>query len=431
MKIVLINYYLRINDYPTKYSLAVLRLAEYLNSLGYEVDILPLSLKDVKVDEVVRNDLALKYDIVGISNYVWSEKITIELARVIREIDANIDVIIGGPAVNYIDLNDYEDEFFILGEGEEALANTVEYIVNGKVDDNFFDNNLNVFNKSNPDAVVVESDIKYINPLFTRFWDIDRDFLYYETSRGCCYKCGYCGFRNREKVVDFDLDFIKEEIIKIGELGFKNVFVVDANFGGSLERAKEILWYFLRFAPMAQLIIYLRPEFIDDEMIEIMSNVNLKEVRIGIQTVNDSVPSWVRANSMRHIIEQLPKLSLNNINWKAELIIGLPGDNFKGLEKSIGFVVDVLKPTEFCCYPLTLIKGTPMYDLVDNFDNDLWVKIDENSSVLEASTYTHEELLKMQEYAMQRMNSYLGNSKKLDNNVKKRNLKNNIYKDIT
>ena len=39
MKIALITYYLRMNDYPTKYSLAALRLGEYLNSSGIDVEV--------------------------------------------------------------------------------------------------------------------------------------------------------------------------------------------------------------------------------------------------------------------------------------------------------------------------------------------------------------------------------------------------------
>lgn len=165
----------------------------------------------------------------------------------------------------------------------------------------------------------------------------------------------------------------------------------------------------------------MRPEFIDDEFVEILKQANLKEIRIGIQTTNSNIPSWVRNNSIEYIINELPKLSMNNIPWKAELITGLPGDNLLGLKNSIDFVEEVLNPTEFCCYPLTIIKSTKMYELVDNFENDFWLKIDENNMAYESNSYTHDELLEMQQYAIFRMNNYLDkNYKKEDKILKKK-----------
>ena len=431
LKICLINYYLRMKDYPTRYSLSILRLGEYLNSLGIDVDILPIQLTSKDLEEIVTLKIKDKYDIVGISNYVWSKDITPKLSKLIKKICGNINIIIGGPETKYINLDEYEDEIFILGEGEQSLYNTIKYIERGKNDDLFFINNPNIFDKKHPNAKLIESEIAYINPLFTKFKNIDKDFLYYETSRGCAYNCGYCGFRNREKVANFDLNFVLEEIKRIGALNFKEVFIIDANLGGTKERAKKILSYFNKYANNSLLTIYLRPEFIDDEMIDLLKISNLKDVRIGIQTTNENVPNWLRANSLYHIKHFLPKLSENGIIWKAELIIGLPGDTLEGLKKSIDFVENVLKPSEYCCYPLSVIKGTPLYELTKRKDDNLWVEADDLLRATASSSYSFEELKKMQQYAISRMNAYLDKAR-LDENTKKlRKERNNItYKNI-
>ena len=435
MRIGLINYYLRTKEYPTRYSLSVLRIAEYLNSLKYNVEILPISLSCNEDDIVnfIKNNIKNQFDIIGISHYVWSTKMTQYISNKIRELTPEVNTIIGGPEVRYIDFKDYENELFILGEGEQSLANSINYIVNHKKDLNFFDENSNVFDRYHPNASINEIPINYINPLFTKFKNIDKDFLYYETSRGCCYKCGYCGFRNRENISNFDLEFIREEIKRIGELQFKEVFVIDANFGGTPDRAKKIMNFFNEYASNAVLTIYLRPEFIDDEMIEILKNSNLKEIRIGIQTTNKNVPDWIRTNSLYHIMEELPKLASNNINWKAELIIGLPGDDMIGFKKSIDFVEKNLKPSEYCCYPLTLIKDTPLYELLNNFDknNNLWITMDSESRAYSSSSYTHEDLIAMHNYAIMRMNQYLNKNNHFnEKKIQKKLLNKVIYKDI-
>ena len=324
-----------------------------------------------------------------------------------------------------------EDEIFILGEGEISLEETIHYIANGKKDEHFFDNATNVFDKKHPTCSIREEKLVYKNPLFTKFNNIDTDFLYYETSRGCAYKCGYCGFRNREQIENFDLEFVEEEIKRIGRIGFKEVFVVDANLGGTPDRAKNILRMFNMYANNSKLTIYLRPEFIDDEMVELLDAANLKEVRIGIQTVNEKIPSWIRSNSLNSITTELPKLHTRNIPWKAEFIIGLPGDDMEGLKKSLDFAENVLHPAEICCYPLTLIRDTPMFELVDSEGTE-WIKMDDNYRAYESYTYTHEELEEMQAYAISRMNNYLRQGRNIDDNqrISKMNRNRVIYKDV-
>lgn len=430
MKFALLTYYLRLSDYPTRYSLAALRLGEYLNSSGIDVDLVPVPLIDIDFKKFIKEKIAGKYDIVGISNYVWSRKATPKVAKIIRENAPKTSTIIGGPEVKYTDLDLYNDEIFILGEGEESLLKAIQYIENGKKDNKFFEKNSNIFDKNHPEREMIEEKLLYKSPLFTKFKDVGNDFLYYETSRGCLYNCGYCGFKNREKIELFDLDFVEEEIKRIGDIGFKEVFVVDANLGGTPERAKKVLEMFNNYAPKSKLTIYLRPEFVDDDMIELLSKANLKEIRIGIQTTNKKIPSWIRGNSIKSVVEQLPKLSERDIPWKAEFIIGLPGDDMQGLSESLEFAEKVLKPTEICCYPLTLIKDTPLFNMVNSNDKE-WVKIDENYRAIESFSYNNKELIKMQEYAKDKMNNYIKEHSKYTQHEKKRKIKRNesVYKD--
>lgn len=431
MKVALITYYLRMSDYPTKYSLAALRLGEYLSSSGIDVDLVPVALVDLNFAEFVKEKIKEKYDVVGISNYVWSRKATPQIAKIIRENAPNTSTIIGGPEVQYTDLSLYKNELFILGEGEQSLVNTIRYLEQGKNDANFFDNNPNVFDREHPDREFMPEKLLYKSPLFTRFRNVDREFLYYETTRGCGYNCGYCGFKNRDNVEFFDLEFVEEEIKRIGELKFKEVFVIDANLGGTPQRAKEILKMFTAYAPQAKLTIYLRPEFIDDEMIKLLRDANIKEIRIGIQTTNKKIPEWIRSNSIEKVTKELPKLSKANIHWKAEFIVGLPGDDMKGLEESLEFAENVLKPTEICCYPLTVIKDTPMFKMVNSKDKE-WIRIDENNRAYESFSYTHNELVEMQEYAKKKMNNYLRRHSNWDKETVQHKIANNrdIYRDV-
>lgn len=201
------------------------------------------------------------------------------------------------------------------------------------------------------------------------------------------------------------MNIIENEIKSIGKLNFKKVFIIDLNFAGNKERAKAIIDMFNRYSQQSELTLYLRPEFIDDEAIKLYSEANIEEIRIGIQTTNNAVPKWIRSNSLRYVKEELPKLYKNNIKWRAELIVGLPGDNFEGLKNSIDFVEN-LNPTTYYCYHLTLIKGVKLYSLVNNFNNEFWITKDGNNQAFSASTYTHDELSRMLSYSKSKTKKY-------------------------
>ena len=402
MKIALINIYSRQDEYQSRYSLATMRLAEYVMSFGYDVDLIPI---DINNYQNVNLKGIEKYDLIGLSNYSWVDNAIRFVDKLIKIENSSANIVIGGPQVENVNLEEWDNEYFIIGEGEKALLNLVRYIENGKKDENFFENNVNIFTKKNPKHKKIEQQIQVCNPLFTRVIPEDRDFLWYETCRGCAYSCGYCGHKTRKKVGYFDIDVVEKEIKQIGEYGFKKVFVIDPNFAGNRERAKKVIEIFNKFSPDSELILYLRPEFIDDEAIELYKKANIEEIRIGIQTTNKNVPLWIRSNSLKHVNEELPKLSENGINWRAELIVGLPGDDYNGLKNSISYI-ESLKPTTYYCYHLTLIKGVKLYSLVDNFENNLWITKDEFDRAYSSSTYSHEELLTMLEYSDKKEKKY-------------------------
>lgn len=409
MKIGLISFYTRYTEYPNRFYLSTMKLAEYLISNGYEVDLLSYDLDNYKnVD--INNINEKNYDLIGLSCFSWTEEAVKYLSNMINNKMKDIDIVIGGAQVENINLDEWNNDIFILGEGEASLLKVCRYVEQGKKDITIFTENPNIFTKEYPARMKITEDITYSSPLFSNIVIPDRKYLWYETCRGCDYNCGYCGHKTRNKTAYFDLETIKQEIINIGNLEFEKVFVIDPNFAGNKERAKKILKYFNEYASSTEVSLYLRPEFLDDDMLKALSRANINHIRIGIQTINENVPSWIRSNSFYHINKYLPKLSELGINWRCELITGLPNDTIDGFMNSIDFA-ESLNPTEYFCYHLTAIPNTPLYNLVNDFNSELWITVDEKSRVFSSNSYTHDELLKMLEIANARTNFY--NKKKI------------------
>lgn len=395
IKIGLISFYSDFAKYPNKYSLGTLRIASKLFSLNnLTVKIITINCDDFNIDDYKFSFNNL--DIVGFGLYNWTINISSELRN--KYIDSTTEVILGGPSANYLDPKQWKgNETIIIGEGEHQIYDLIKNKYHLK-DKMVFSNKYKI-----EDITLFEDSIINTNPLYDQkvISDIGleniHEFTWFETTRGCPYNCAFCGHKTRSNVACFPIEFTKKEIQNIGENKIKKVFIVDPVLGGSKKRGKEILKIFNKYSPISKLIIYLRTETLDSEYMNIISDSNISEIRIGIQTLNSNVPSYIRSNSLKAIFQYLPLLKEYMIAWRAELIIGLPGDNFDGFIKTLKTIIDEIHPTYLCAYRLTIIQGTKMYELLhkDGINEHLWIEKDKNNRITCSSTFSAIELNKM------------------------------------
>lgn len=72
----------------------------------------------------------------------------------------------------------------------------------------------------------------------------------------------------------------------------------------------------------------------------------------------------------------------------------------EGLKHSVETVINDFQPTVLAGYHLTAIKGTKLYQLVEGTKDGKWIKIDDESQVTEAYSYTQEEFKDMARYSV-------------------------------
>lgn len=396
-KILILSIVNRKEEYPNDYSLGSLRIVAALCDVqGIFVEIMSFCQDTDDIDEICKNVVDVKPDVVGLPAFIWTWPDVLVIRK--KLIDAGIKCVIGGPEVKNRDLESIKkDTLFVYGEGEKicrAIAERDFYTNDiGIIEDYTFDGDVYTYcGKGTMHKTALLSDSFLLN---VHGYRINTGFMWYETSRGCPYRCGYCGHRLRENMILFDLNFIEEEIKNIGKYHIDRIFIVDPIMGGTPENGKVVLRLMNKYAPDTSIIAYLRPEYLDDEYIDILSITNVEEIRIGLQTLTETVPKWIRFNDMKKVCEMLPKLSKNGVPWRAELIIGLPGDNVVGFENSMKKVIEVMRPTYLYVYHLSVLKGTPMWGLVDSLEKE-WIKVSEDGvSAYSCYSYSHEELLEM------------------------------------
>lgn len=385
----LINFHNNRKDHlGAKQSLGLMRLAAVATKTNPNISIKLLSIDVASPPlENVKTILSYNPSIIGISVQIWSASYAENICNILHESLFNGAMIVGGPQVQFLDKPRWPSCVeFVEGEGEAKFQNILL--------DNDHRHHLNL------------SDLTHGVPLYSSHFfktiggkdEINLNPLLWETSRGCPFSCGFCGHKLRNDLYIFPLQQVEEEAFNISNLSPKHLFVVDPILGGTPHRLSFILDLFYSNAPQISIIGYARPESVTNKTLSSLANANIKELMVGIQTLNPSVPGWIRRNSFRSINTSLPWLHHYNVPWRAELIIGLPGDDLYGLKRTIKHTIEQLKPRWLRAYPLLLIPGTPLSNANQKTNTEDWIITDNCSRVISTYSYSVEMMNAMKEY---------------------------------
>jgi len=231
-----------LEEYVRKYS-------KYANRITFGAP----PYKRESVEEIVKK--CENSDLVGFSLYVWNEKISLAVARRLRQIRGDgVKIVFGGPQVP----NSGEDflrrhpfiDVLVHGEGEVTFTDLVDCLVSGgDLRDvsgiSFMRENRYTANRARErikDFQLVPSAYLGVGMkrLMMAFPD-ERWIALWETNRGCPFSCTFCdwGSATAAKVTKFDMDRIYAELNWMADNKIEYIFVCDANFG-ILPRDKDI-----------------------------------------------------------------------------------------------------------------------------------------------------------------------------------------------
>ena len=320
---------------------------EYKLPGKHEIIILERNLKD-KSDEVLYALYSMKAQVYAFSCYIFNIREMISYASNLKSLLPESKIIFGGPEVSYdaeklLNSNPFIDNV-ILNEGEEVFVNYLEEINHDKIIDGQI---FKDFSKQGIQYRAGES--------------MTGNIAYYESSRGCPYKCSYClsslrvGIRSKTALSTLK-DLIEFE-------RYSNITIikfVDRTFNYDIKRANEILKGLLDEKYTKIYHIEIRPELFDDEMFDILRKFpkNKLQMEIGIQTTNDKTLNAIdRPSDIKKTICNMEKLrNLKNIKIHADLIAGLPYDDLSSFKKSFNDIFYVCDELQLGF--LKLLKGS-------------------------------------------------------------------------
>lgn len=334
-------------------------------------DICSCTVKEYTINDTLGDicrDLFLTgADCIAFSCYIWNIEMVLKIASALKKANPGLKIILGGYEVMY----DCEDimsknpqiDAVIRGEGEVTLR---EYLL--ALDDKM--ELSSVYGLTYKEGGEVVS-----NPDRTKLCDLEslpfvydesieefkNKIIYYESSRGCPYRCTYCISGHSSGVRFLSAPRVKKELKFFMEHGVPLVKFVDRTFNANPRRAVEILNYIADNPSDTVFHMELAGDIINDEMIEAVSRVRKDSLRfeIGVQTTNPHTMEAIERNISFPKLSRAVKalLATGRVHVHLDLIAGLPKENLLSFKKSFEDVI-MLRPHVLQLGFLKLLKGS-------------------------------------------------------------------------
>ena len=329
-----------------------IELAEYtINQYG----------RDILADIYLR-----KPDVIGISCYIWNWDMVRWLIPELVKVLPEVKIWLGGPEVSY-DADQIMKKYpqltgVIIGEGEETFKELLEYYKAGRKKQ--LQEIAGLYLK---DGFTSPRELTELSALPFLYDDLDgfeNKIIYYESSRGCPYRCSYCLSSIDKKVRLRDIQIVKKELQFFLDHDVPQVKFIDRTFNCNHAHAMEI-WKYISSHDngITNFHFEISADILNEQEIEILKQMRpgLVQLEIGVQTIN---PRTIEAINRKMDIDKLERIvaeihSGRNIHQHLDLIAGLPYEDYTSFGKSFDRVYR-MHPEQLQLGFLKVLKGSPM-----------------------------------------------------------------------
>ena len=330
-------------------------------------------------------------DVLMVSNYMWCEALSFHFARLMKSVNPDTLVVMGGPnipleeerQIEYV-RNHPEIDVYVLGEGDFLATEVVRQFLNSGMDKG------RMGDGSIPSCVYRQSSGSVrIEKMWERQKEIDeipspwltgvQDEFFdgklaplMETNRGCPFTCTFCvqGTRWYTKVHNFTVERIREEIQYVAKRihdvcpTMGTLRIADSNYGmferdieisGYLgETRKQFGWPMLIDATTGK----NRPDRIIKSVEKVSGALVLYQ---SVQSLDENVLRNVKRQTIK--LEAYEQLQVHmrgrGLRSNSDLILGLPGETLQSHMLAIRKLLDagVSQVTNF---QLMLLKGSEL-----------------------------------------------------------------------
>jgi radical SAM superfamily enzyme YgiQ (UPF0313 family) len=321
---------------------------------------------DYILSEILYGD----YQAVCFSVNIWNVERTQGIISVLKQADPEMRILVGGPEVTSDPLdflrNNPGVDFAADGEGEYIFTALCDlgfqgagyHQIPGLIYRERKDKKIYV-NQPQP-PIKIDSlpfPYKHLPPETEKL-------VYYESSRGCPYRCSYCLSSIEKGVRSLPEDRVKEEMDYFLRMRVSQVKLVDRTFNWDRERCYRLIQHVI---DNDNLITGWHFEvgghLLDSSLLGLLKKARPGQIQfeVGIQSTHSKTLEAVgRSADIESVLENTTQLiQLGNCHVHVDLIAGLPYEDYDTFRTSFNDVY-ALKAHHFQLGFLKLLKGTSL-----------------------------------------------------------------------
>ncbi|MBA7490811.1 tRNA-2-methylthio-N(6)-dimethylallyladenosine synthase [subsurface metagenome] len=288
--------------------------------------------------------------VVGISAKTQNFRSACLIAKLVKEIDNQIIVIVGGPHPSMVGvevLNCPDIDICVRGEGENTIVELLDAIANQKP----FDNIQGIIYKKG-DRVVENPPREFIKDLGSLSFphqyasELLKDYDKYPITafrsifaiRGCPYNCFFCGSRKiwSRRVRCRSVENVIEEIKALQEKGLKAVHFDDDTFGVNKQYIQDLCNAIIKRCPGLKWSCELHVNLVDEPTIRLMKKSGCYSIQIGIESGNNEILKKIRKNfTIEKAISACKIIKKHKIKLGAFFMFGFPWETEDTLNDTI------------------------------------------------------------------------------------------------
>lgn len=356
-------------------NLAVYNLRAYAAKYGtshMQIEIAEYTINH-RVEDILAGIYEAKPDVLCFSCYIWNLEYVRELAEEYHKICPDVPIWAGGPEVSYETVGFLRANpgftGVMTGEGEQTFTELCDHYAAGGTDEGLCAVRGITYRLGGEICVTAARgalDMSTIPFCYGQLSDFKNRIIYYESGRGCPFRCSYC-LSSVEKELRFrDIALVKEELAFFIGQEVPQVKFVDRTFNCNHEHAMAV-WEFIREHDngITNFHFEISADLLTEEELSLLRTMRpgLIQLEIGVQSTNGptiaEIHRTMRLDRLKEVVAEIQKGQ--NIHEHLDLIAGLPYEDYDTFAKSFDEIY-ALKPNQLQLGFLKVLKGSYLYE---------------------------------------------------------------------
>lgn len=348
------------------------------NNQKHHVETMEFTINQ-RLDFIAEELFRKQPNVVLFSCYIWNVEMLRQLCPILKKIMPDCVIGFGGPEVSYESETFLREnpavDFVMRGEGELVFTKYLEHLdagnpaTLGEIESLTYRQGDEIF--STPQMHPMDLALLPF-PYEDDFSDVQNQIIYYESSRGCPYHCGYCLSSVENGVRFVPLDKVLPDLQKFLDKNVPQVKFIDRTFNCKKSHAMAI-WKYLHEHDngVTNFHFEITADLIDQETIDFLKTVRkgLFQFEIGVQSTNPQTIRAINRNvdfaALSEIVRQIK--DGGNIHQHLDLIAGLPYEDYDSFGRSFNDVY-ALHPEQLQLGFLKVLKGSMLHQKQKEFE---------------------------------------------------------------